>query len=597
MLRLISFFIFILIIQIKTFIFAKENNDTSPFFFLTTENQVKLLSQKLEYRIIDNSSLQIGNLFISTKNLNISLDEKSRVHLEGPLQFMVGGKLIIKDPLGKALWEKQINKISSLTLIEGNESIPVTNQSNQKLRNSSAQYQLGSFEDLQNIVKATSYFNFCIFIETPLSRIQTCSENYTLLYISESKEWKLDKMHESESKNTALVNGTEVNEHGIIQFEKNINSISLAIRLASSLQVEIKAQSVPLELLDIYFEKTNSFFTLKLRDKSNQNPETNTWYSKIPLSDPFLYIEAFAQTPLRQELTIDKAAIPSIEDKPVLLSNNTKSYSEKLSLIILNKKKLKMIPQTKGDSLIKKGFTNQWTLRNLKTSEINEHQLNIESPNNKLLLGILIEKYSSWDLWIGLGQGTQTLSSTQNDKDSVQSYQFVLNKYLDDFFGYNRLRWGLHLGYNQITFAKSKVISVNSNFDFSFRFNENFHHQNNSFSLRMSYLSSQSKLNESNLSLNSAWVGLKLNHDGENSYLTSFLGDYHDFSLGYYPSCLNKYCKNTTLLMSEWQSRYRFLNSYYWSWSIGYQESNTSINQESIKATLIQGHLGFGFEF
>ncbi len=583
---------------------ARAAERSTPFYFLTTDSQVKLLSQKLEYHILDKDLLQVGNLQISSKNMNITFDEKEGIQLVGPLQFMIGGILIIKDPLGKALWNKSIESPTQLTLSQANESSNSKILSNQQIRNDSGKYSFGSIEKLKEIVKETSFFNFCIFIETPSNRIQTCTEKYTLQKLSDKDSWKLTKMPEIDSKNVVLVNGTEVNEHGIIQFEKNINSISLAIRLASSLQVEIKTQAVQLSLLDIYYDKNSTYFTLKLNDKSNLNPETNSWYSKIPLNDPYLYIEAFGQAPFRQELSIEKDAIPSLDDKPLLIDSITKTYSDELNLELINKNQIKYKILNKGDRLKKTKSASIWTLRNLIKNEKNEHLLKLDSNNKSFMLGVSIEKEPSWVFALDLGTGNQsTISSEQKShpNDAIQMFQFSLDKYFESFFGYtnslNHLRWGFHTRFNQSTFKKSEITNDLSNMDLSYRFNENFHHRNDSTSLRLSYLTSSAKSKQTNIKQKMTWAGLKIHHDGRNKFLKSLLGDFHDIGISYYPSCLTEECKNIVLLNIEWQNRYSINNNSFWSWTLGYQNSRNSSSaiKETTTTTFI--NLGIGFEY
>jgi hypothetical protein len=100
-----------------------SKNDTQ-LYFLATENQVKLLSQKLEYRALNTKSIQLGNLLISDDNMKLTQKDHSTVTLEGPLQFMAGGTLILKDPHGRAVWSTTVKDVSQLLLVPTNSAAP-----------------------------------------------------------------------------------------------------------------------------------------------------------------------------------------------------------------------------------------------------------------------------------------------------------------------------------------------------------------------------------------------------------------------------------------------------------------------------------------
>lgn len=592
---------------------ADPTEISSPFFFLANNSQVKLLGQTLEYRVIENSVIQVGDLIISNKNLRLFLDNRGKIVLEGPLQLMVGGTLIIKDPLGKALWRQVISSPKSLEIQQReelkNSLLDDQNSTNlienQKLRAQSGRYWFGSIDDLESTLNHVSYFNFCIYTETNSHRIQTCSENYVLKGTDSRKAIGLLKS--KDTANMILVNGVEVNEHGIIQFNKNTSSIALTVKLSSGILLEIKTQSIEMELLDILYEPKDSKVYLKLRDKSNSNSETNTWSTWVPLKQRFLYIEAFGQVPLRQDLSLETAELPVSEDKPLLLNNIFKTYSPSIDLEFQDNNIKKIRPITKGDQIKKTNGSYLWAIKNLNYNQLNRHVLELESNKKKLFIGIELDRNPSWDISVAASTGSSITSSTsnsstENNKDSLQSFNLAIDKYFEGLFGatnsFNHLRWGLHSQLSQTYLQKSKQRGSLINADLSYRLNESFHHQDSSFSLRLSYYTqhmTDQKNNESNI--NRAWIGLRIHHDGKNQWLKQIIGDFHDLDLSYYPHCLNTDCRKLSFYDLHWQSRFIFIKNYYWKWSLEYQNLISELATNKNTVTNINFGLGLGSEF
>lgn len=618
--RIISYNNIKIVISIQNFIFisllflatlnskASESSDlNSSLHFVATTEQVKLLSQKLEYHIQDKNTILIGNLIISNQNLRLYL-ENNLVYLESPLQFTVGGALLIKDPLGKALWRHRIDSPEQV-----NKFNHVTSEK-KHLRGESGVFKLGSIDDLKKIIEDSSFFNFCTFIESKSTRIQACSENYILS--QKNEQWTLETTKSKENNSTILINGSEVNEHGIIQFDNEIKSISLAATLESGLQIEIKTQVVELELMDLFYSKEDAKINLKLREKSNEKISI-PWSSQISLNEPYLYIEAFGQVPMRQELYINNVYLPLSEDKPKVLSASKKSYSSSTTLFLESSSKLKIRPKTKGDRISRGKSITKWYINNLEPNESNQHELEILSRDKKFILAMGFQRRSSWVINMELGYGKGLLSYKKSNLDSSEDYpvniiqisfQKYFNTLLNSTSSLNHLRWGLHGSVSQVQGEKIKYKVNQNELSLSYRFNENFHHTESSFSIHLGYLSNQSQFQDTTLEVNpltssnstnpmNQWLGFKIQHDGPQNFLSFLLGSQHDFEIAYFPTCLSQYCKSISISKLLWQSRYRINTSTFWNWSLNINQLyNKSPEFEStIYHSFFQ--LGLGYEF
>lgn len=75
----------------------------------------------------------------------------------------------------------------------------------------------------------------------------------------------------------------------------------------------------------------------------------------MPLKNPSLYIEAYGQIPLKQELRINKELLPKSKERPTLEYNISKTYSSSIALNFKTQPNLKIKPKTKGDKTRKAG--------------------------------------------------------------------------------------------------------------------------------------------------------------------------------------------------------------------------------------------------
>jgi len=570
----------------------------SDLYFLATDAQLKFLAQKLEFSIPDKNSIQIGNLIISNSNMKLFIDEKENLIAEGPLQLMVGSSIIIKDPLGKALWNHTIKNISEIQKFESHDVM-----ANRK-QNDSGRFQLDSIEKFRDKLELNSIFNYCIFNENKTNRFQICTPSYVIE--KRNGKWMLKNPETTKNENTVVVNGVEVNDHGIIQFDKSVQSVAIAINLITGLSLETKVLPIELEFLDLNYDETNDEIELKLREKTTDKKNNLPWIAKVSLKNPSLYIEAFGQIPLRQELQINKSLLPKNKDRPRLEKSISKTYSSNITLTFKSQPNLKLKPATNGDSIKKEASKILWNINNLNSDSIKPHLIDIELNQIRFIGAYEVERAPSWILSLETGAGSvqsKSNSTTSTDLTETQSNtmtQFYFSKYFDSFFGadnsFMHLRWSLHLNGAQRSYTKQKATATDTEVDLSYRLNENFHHSESSPSLQFSVLSRSVKTSLTTESISSQWLGIKWTHDGphnlKNIFLKSFLGDSHDFQFSYFGSCLNETCKKTTLITSFWQSRYDFKDTYFWSWKVLFQNSNTK--SESLTQSINQYELLLG---
>ncbi|MEY4617707.1 MAG: hypothetical protein RJB66_2667 [Pseudomonadota bacterium] len=568
------------------------------FYIIVTDKQIKFLNQTLEYKVIDNDSILVGDIVISTKNMQLFKKDPETMTFQAPMQFLVGGTLILKDPHGRAIWSQTIKDINEIEKVEEDR------QKGSEGRTSSGLFYLHDVSAIEAQLAKNSFFTLCLFSESRVNRIQICTPNYTLKQKGDGWEPVLIKTVRKD--HSLFVNGSEVGESGIIQFDQNIRTASLAAQLISGLSVEMRSDFVPLQLLDVTFNRANSSVNFKAREKIPGNKKAIPWEANVDTKESSLFIEAYGQVPLRQALSINTQMIPTQDQRPILLNNQTKTYSSSLTIKFKNADGLNLVTKTEGDTVETSGSEFEWTLNKIALGYNKAHLLEIGINKIKLLGSYEVERAEGWDLGLGLGGGsvgssvkseTTTLSSSDNSFRGDLYFQ----KYFDGLLGMtgaaNLLRWGTAMTFGAQAFSAAKTNSSFVDFDLIYRFTSGFYYVQPSTSLRVAYRSVTNST-ASGRSTQNQWAGLKIAHDGPHQTTSILFGNFHSAQLGVYPACLNEECKGGSLVSASWQSRYNRNKKSYWSWKLIVEALQTKVNTTTTATTStteLQGGLGFRF--
>lgn len=589
----------ILSTSLSTSCLAAEEETTVPradLFLIATESQVKLQNQTLEYKVIDNDTIKVGNVVISSKNMNLSKKTPDELTFEAPLQFLVGATLILKDPHGKAIWSQVVADASQIETAANEDLSPASNLAK------SGVFHLKDIGKVESQLAQNSYFSYCLYSETKMNRIQLCTPNYSLA----QKEgiWQPVVLDSKRKEPFILVNGQEVNETGIIQFDKNIKTASLAALLTSGLSVELRTDFVPLELLDITYNQTEKSINLKAREKNSSKKKNPIWDTKVSLEDPFLFIEAAGQVPLRQLLTVNEQNLPVPSDRPTLINNPHRTYSSSLVVRIEERPKLSLNSRTAGDSIEIKSPEFLWTLNNLNIGYNKPHFLEIASDKKKFMGAYEVERGRGLELGLNLGGGSMTTTTTINNQsvslsDSSTVFDLSVKKFYDGFFGMTTpthyLRWGTQLAFSSHSYSTSKVKSSQMDLDLSYRLSPGFYMIDASTNLKLGIRSTSNA--GPTQTTQSQWLGAKLSHEGPNSNFVRALGHFHAAEIGILPVCLTEACKGSMVIDASWQSRYTLSPKSYLSWKLMLELVQTKNDSTQSNNTSRDFQVGAGMLF
>lgn len=585
---------------------AQSNPEPTKLHLKPSEAQIRLLNQKLEFHVKDSKSIFLGNLLISTDNLKISKIDDSSILLIGPKQFMVGGLLIIKDPHGEAIWSERIKSPKDLALNTSDASIvpespptaPTQTAPSKPANNTEvAQYVLHRFDKYTDKLASTSFFNFCIFIETTTNRIQTCTPNYSIALTE--NDWELTPFETKEDENTIIVNGTEVNDHGIIQFDQNINIVSLAAKMSSGLSLEVKTETIPLDILDAYTDSNKVH--LKLREKSANPNDISSWETVLNPTDTYFYVEAFGQAPLRQEITLTPKDLPTDSDRPVVQNPIAKTYGAAIALNIQNQPDTTFKAKTKNEKTFKQKNFTKWTMTNLQPG-LTSHSIQVKNKTTEYVGTYEITKLPPWEINIQGGSYSSSIATKASGisgttKTSSFQYELSGRRYFDQFWGITQtsepLRWSTTLGYLTKSVNNEKITGIR--LDLGYRWSSSAHHSEPGVTTRLAVLqlTESGPGNSNSISL----LGIHLAYDNQVSFWKSFLGDSYEANLEFYPVSQSSQKQTIQFLKGHWQSRFQFKANYFWTWSVAMDSYQTKAVDLQSTAQSLSFTVGIGALF
>jgi hypothetical protein len=475
------------------FSLASSASEIGKIYFPAEKNGARLLFQKLEYQVINDDSIKLGNLLINSNDVKIEIaktsEDKPLFAFWGPAQMIKNATLLIRDPTGRSIWSYKIKnkELEEPTKTKTSENPIQSNLAVFRLKKPDAQM----ITSLSN----TIFFNFCIFYEDENHRHNLCSKDYRLE--RSKKGWDLSLITRTKKDYIVQVNGTEVGQEGLVQISDKISNISFSARLASGFLLELRTGNIPIEIIDSKWESESDFAELTIREK-NLNDKFNlrrAWVSKVLFNQSYFYLEGESQIPLKQEIVFDEKP-PSEKVRPKLMNNNFKTYSESLSLDLKMAPETKIKAKTNGDTVNNRKAVSTWNLNKISMEGSNTHAIEITNQDKKYLATYEVLRGLPWLTKIGLNlsQANTTTGDTKITPMTGNGFDFDLTYHSSSFLGINadwaQLRWLVDINTKSMSYKSNEGSLTkiqDSSIDFGYRFSYGFHHETPSAGLLFGY--------------------------------------------------------------------------------------------------------------
>ncbi|MNJ94678.1 hypothetical protein D3C87_123800 [compost metagenome] len=421
-----------------------------PLLFQADKNNLQVLPQRFEYTLVDADRLKVGDILIDATQVTFRVEsgeEKGhfRIRFSWPAGLMKSGNLALKNNSGKAIYNATLDskniKINRGATIEGEED----------LRSDIAEFTTQDIEgSLIEDMKYLPFMTFCIFREEEETHLYLCSKE---LYMS-SQEGQMAIKARSSTKKTAQVeiNGKVVGNQGIIYLNDKSETVAFKAQTQSGAFLEVDTRKKDVDFKDVITDAEGKRILLTASgaepvDESKVKKISATeWKIEIPASRPVIYLKGEGDIPMRQEFYI-RGPLPKEKDRPFLSPKAaSRIYGSSIRVQGVAPSNVKISPLGDANSQLQPLPKNQfsWTLTEIPRGENTRRYLNVETGENKFVVGYDIFRGTPFELYVGARYHTPSGIAFGDI-----GLQWWFEKFLLIDSDATRFRWGLSVSQAQ----------------------------------------------------------------------------------------------------------------------------------------------------
>lgn len=558
-------------------------------YFKPEKNGFRFLNQKLSFQMVNHESFRLGTTTISRAGMRLELvksENSLNLRFIGPKKFMESALLLLRDPNGKVLWKKSLQKelpsepLKLQSPAKSSEDLLIIDEKN-------------DVEETLTTLTNSIFFKFCLLRESELRRLTVCSEDYKVK--NEADTWTLNALPQNVPENNITINGVEVDGDTELDLTKDFVA-TLSAKLASGLLIEARVRAIPVDILDYDYQLNNNILKFYGRQyELGRNKKIFTELTKdVPISDPSFYLDDENSVSLQQIVVKDGQWLAS-EERPRVVYSPAKTYSGVIDLPLDLKSGFSAKAMNASDGVKTTETSTVWSVRKLKPMALSSRQIELRrnKPASSFIASYDLIRGPAWDLAIS-GYQTTPRSSTSTDNTTQSRFEMNLNYHVtEEFFGpqsWNYLRWLVLTEWRseQYTNAGDKHLEQTISIDTHLRLQPGLQTMDPSWSIGMGYVQKSSPL------FKRIGAGLSLRYE-DPVFESAFLGDRVAFQLKWIPSLQesSQKLKENSLIELQWRSRYSIDKKWSWSWSpqISIEEQTPS---EGPKLTQERWSLGIG---
>lgn len=571
---------------------AKNSKYSEPLNFAAEKSNIQILPQKFEFTLVDSHKMKLGDILIDAAQVNLDLvtiqnknDKQYKLTFTWPAALLSEGQVILLNNYGKSIWSSRIQKQN----IKINQSL--TNDTTLRAEIAS----ITSSEISPKVINEMKYLPFMKFCVVKLeddTRLQLCSREF---YLSGQKDDLALKPRANVKKTAELsINNKIINSGQALIFLNNPDqNINLKARAESGSFLEFETRMQPVEFQDAFLNDDGK--TIQIRASGANPVKENSvefigdklWKSKIPVTDPVLYLKAAGGIPMRQEFFI-RGTVPTQNLRPYAIPPiENKTYSS--HAYIYGKAATKTSPVAK-DKNIDLSLTENgefiWELKNLESDNENKRYLTFKTDKSEFSIFHKVYK----------GKSFQVKSSAMIESPSgLLRGRFSFDWWFQNFLwlsnDWSNFRWGLQLEQTQALSKKDTLIDYTmTRASLMYRFSSGFHFTDATWGIKIPF----QILKTSVSSFSSPGIGIF--YFGPNPGFRLPIYNWYELELLYFSGA-----KSDT---ENLKSSYELSNTFYYkinklfafNYGIGIIQNNFETNTESAKLQ-IQGKLGIAISF
>lgn len=543
-----------------------------PLYFLPEKNDLQILPQKLEYRLLNGSRVQIGHIVIDFNNLSLDLVQKESQHqliFNWPADLFENATLVLFNNYGKAI---QTYKIKNEDITEKTDDDSLSSKDKTSFKTMIEDFLLDELKHLP-------FFKFCLQRKDKSTRIDFCSAE---LYLS-PKEGNPSIRMRSENKKRAqiLINNVEVSEQGFVFLNDISESVTFISQSEFGAKLEIETRLRPVDFKDIVTSDDGKYLYLTaqgsrpVNNKNITNLTDTLWQIKLPTDSPVLYIRGEGEVPFRQEFFIQGTPpTESLRIYAVDLANDTYSSSVKMTLEL--PKGITLYSREVNSRVARKGKQIEWTVSGLQKDKDNKRFLYLKKNKKEYTVYQTIYRGSAFETQLG---------ATYLSSEKISLANLGLNYWINK-------RSGLSITMDQ-ALTKNDAIDKWSVTEFSYlhRFSAGINFKDPSFYGSI-YLRTMS-LGD----LSFSQMGLGVGHNTRfSSLFMKQIANWYSWNFRYYLGSKSNEIEIKRLITADYKLYLQLSNPFYFNYGLGLQSLSVS-DSNLLKSTQINLTLGLNYLF
>lgn len=361
-----------------------------PLFFPAEKNNIRILSQRFEYQLIDEHQFRIGDVVLDSRLMKMNFTEQdSSYYLEfsWPSSFVDQGEIAIKDPSGKALFVTQINK----------EQIKKSNMSSVLL-------EVPKYK-LPEAIFYAPYLRFCIQQNNEGTKVFLCSSDFA--FKKNKSIWSLRTVKNLREESFVEINGELVGPQGIITMNDPKQTLSMRALMKSGMTLEMETRLKSVEFKDFLLSNDEKNVIIRgymgepADEKNIRRLKNGEWEAIVPLEKPTLYLKGEGGIPLAQEFSFQGGLRK--KGSSILVQGKAPefTYSDNYKINLKTSKGL-VLSSVDNNSEVSSQSDGQstWILKDLKTPGLHRRLLKVNDGENTFFAAIEIERIKN--NWIRL---------------------------------------------------------------------------------------------------------------------------------------------------------------------------------------------------
>jgi len=388
---ILRFFLpFVLLLTLVISPLLARSEVIEPLYFPADKNNLEVLPQGFSFNLMDDYRIQIGNLIVDTRQFNFSVTPSTafkgqfQIHFTWPAALFKEGILTLRSGDNQTIFPLKIARKEIL-------SAPTFRGGKENIHSEKAELIADNVEpEVIENMKQVQYVRLCLLRETPISHVESCSQDFVVKEQKDGVSVALRAM--SKKKSQVKINDKAVRFDGELALHKRTDDLYFWAVNPYDAFVKIITHRQDVIFHDVVTtrDEKNVLLTFSGAEPTDEMGAKKIspalWQIILPVAHPSLYLKADGEVPMHQEFKV-KGPLPKIGDRPYLDKNAVfKTYSSDLTLEGFTRDNWQAKAFDTSSTVEANGKNFFWHLHDIPEDQLSTGYLKVEQGNKKFVV-------------------------------------------------------------------------------------------------------------------------------------------------------------------------------------------------------------------